>query len=71
MMTKQYKQVRGTAGVAELRALNPRKLDEICECLDQLSSRWSRLEVGESISVSWPDLAIATSTNGEALGAAQ
>ena len=39
-------------------ALDQRKLDEICEHLDQLSAEWSSLEIGESMSVAWPDLAI-------------
>ena len=57
-MTKQAKQVRDTAGDAELDTLTDRKLDEICEHLDQLSSHWSKLEVGQSVAVRWPDLAI-------------
>ena len=51
-------QVRDNASAAEHRALNKEKLDSICGHLDQLSSHWSRLEVGASMSVSWPDLAI-------------
>ena len=57
-MAKQAKQVRETAGDEELEVLNERKLDEICEHLDDLSYHWSNLEVGESIAVRWPDLAI-------------
>ena len=38
--------------------LNKRKLDEICRHLDELSSKWSNLKVGESMTVRWPDLAI-------------
>jgi hypothetical protein len=45
-------------GGNELPALNQKKLDEIFEHLDALSSCWSRLEVGQSMSVRWPDLAI-------------
>ena len=59
-MTKQSKEVKNTASAAELRALSPTKLDEICEHLDQLSSQWSRLEIGQSMSVRWPDLAIVS-----------
>lgn len=62
-MTKQAKQVRDTAGDAELNALTERKLDEICKHLDQLSSHWSTLEVGQSIAVRWPDLSIVTAPN--------
>ena len=59
-MAKQAKQVRDTAGDAELSMLTDRKLDEICKHLDHLSSQWSSLEVGQSIAVRWPDLAIVT-----------
>ena len=59
-MEKQAKQVRDTAADAELSMLTERKLDEICKHLDQLSSQWSSLEVGQSIAVRWPDLAIVT-----------
>jgi hypothetical protein len=57
-MAKQAKQVRDTAGDAELAALTDRKLDEVCKHLDQLSSCWSNLEVGQCVAVRWPDLAI-------------
>jgi len=60
-MAQQAKEVRDTAGDEELEALNDRKLDEICEHLDDLSSHWSSLEVGQSIAVEWPDLAIVAS----------
>ena len=60
-MAQQAKEVRNTAGDEELEALNDRKLDEICEHLDDLSSHWSSLEVGQSIAVQWPDLAIVAS----------
>ena len=42
------------------RALDERKLNEICEHLDELSSRWSSLKVGQSMAVSWPDLAVTS-----------
>ena len=60
-MAKQAKQVRDVAGDAELPMLTGRRLDEICKHLDNLSSHWSSLEVGQSIAVRWPDLAIVTS----------
>ena len=44
----------------ELGALNQGKLDEICEHLDELSSHWLDLAVGQSMAVSWPDLAIVS-----------
>jgi len=57
-MAGQAKKVRGTASSSELLALNERQLDGICKQLDQLSSNWSRLDVGESMAVTWPDLTI-------------
>ena len=60
-MAQQAKQVRGTADVKELGALNKSKLDEICKHLDELSSHWSGLDVGQSVAVSWPDLSIVNS----------
>jgi hypothetical protein len=59
-MAQQAQQVRGTAGAAERIALSPTKLDEICKHLDHLSSHWSRLSVGESMAVRWPDLTIVS-----------
>lgn len=57
VMAQQAREVRNVAG-AELAALNGKKLDEICEHLDELSSYWSNLKVGQSMAVRWPDLAI-------------
>lgn len=56
-MAEQAKQVRGVAG-QESSKLSGRKLTEICECLDEFSSRWSSLKVGQGLTVRWPDLAI-------------
>lgn len=58
-MAKQARGVRHVATAGELRALNDRKVGEICKHLDELSSRWSSLEVGQSMAVRWPDLAVA------------
>ena len=63
-MAQQAKQVRGTADTKELRALDESKMDQICKHLDHLSSHWSSLEVGQSMAVRWPDLAIITATAG-------
>ena len=52
---KQSKQAKTRR---EQSVLNQRKLDEICEHLDELSAHWLRLRVGESMAVAWPDLAI-------------
>lgn len=59
-MAQQAKEVRDVANVKELGALNPSKLAEICKHLEELSSHWSKLEVGQSIAVRWPDLAVTT-----------
>jgi len=54
---------RSSSGEVENNAtgFDPTKLDEICNHLDELSSCWSGLNVGESVAVSWPDLAIVDS----------
>ena len=61
-MTKNAEQVSNAAGTPELRALNKKKLDEICRHLDRLSSHWASLNVGQSMAVRWPDLVIVTAT---------
>ena len=58
IMAQQAKAIRNMTSAAESRTLNQRKLDEICKHLDHLSARWSTLEIGESMAVAWPDLAI-------------
>jgi hypothetical protein len=58
-MAPQVRHVRDVAPARELRALSERKLEEICRHLDELSSHWSRLEVGQSMAVRWPDLALS------------
>jgi hypothetical protein len=57
-MAQQSKQIRDTFSATELPALNEHKLNEICQQLDQLSFHWRRLEIGQSMAVSWPNLAI-------------
>jgi hypothetical protein len=57
-MAEQARLVRDVLKTNEIRALNTKKLDEICHHLDELSSRWSRLQLGESMAVRWPDLAV-------------
>jgi hypothetical protein len=61
-MDKNAKHVKATATTAELLALNEEKLDELFGHLDRLSSEWSRLEVGQSMAVHWPELAIVSAT---------
>jgi len=58
-MSQQAKQVRDVASATELRALNARKLEEVCRHLDELSSHWTNLKVGQSMAVRWPDLAVS------------
>lgn len=57
-MAQQSKEVRDVAAGAELKQLNETKLAEICKHLDELSSCWSSLKVGQSMAVRWPDLAV-------------
>jgi hypothetical protein len=45
------------------KGLDQTRLDEICRHLDELSSHWFRLTVGESMAVSWPDLAIVSTSD--------
>jgi hypothetical protein len=59
-MAQQARQIRDVAPAKELRALSDKKLEEICRHLDELSSHWSSLEIGESMTVRWPDLAVST-----------
>jgi hypothetical protein len=59
-MSQQAKQVRKVGSAKELSSLNDKKLEEICRHLDELSSAWSKLEVGESITVRWPDLVVSS-----------
>ena len=52
--------VRKSTGITE-PGLHQNKLDEIFKHVDELSSHWSRLDVGQSVAVSWPDLAVVDS----------
>jgi len=54
------KQIGKTARVID-PGIKESKLDEICKHLDELSSHWSGLYIGQSVAVSWPDLAIMKS----------
>ena len=56
-ISAQSQQLRYTT--KELR-LTEKKLDQICQHLDRLSSRWSKLEIGEGIAVRWPDLELSS-----------
>jgi hypothetical protein len=55
----QQKQVRQETPAKELRKLDDKTLADICQHLDELSSYWSRLNIGEAMTVRWPDLAVS------------
>jgi hypothetical protein len=54
-MAPEAAHVRSTQPAAEREALNDAMFDRICARLDDLASRWSRLAIGESLLVPWPD----------------
>ena len=56
-MSQQAKQVREVTPAKELRKLDE-TLADICRHLDELSSHWSSLNIGETMTVRWPDLAV-------------
>jgi len=58
-MSQQAKQARKETPAKELRRLDETTLAEICRHLDELSSHWSRLNIGEAMTVRWPDLAVS------------
>ena len=66
-MAQQAKDVRNLATTRELGVLSQSKLAEICNHLDVLSSHWSQLEVGQSMAVRWPDLAVTTAGQAESV----
>ena len=53
--------IKPSKGAPAFETLNQSKLDEIYKHLDELSSHWSGLYIGQSVAVSWPDLAIVNS----------
>jgi len=59
-MARQAREVRDTAPAEELNALSEKTMEDVFRHLDELSSRWARLEVGESMAVRWPDLAVSS-----------
>jgi hypothetical protein len=59
-MVTQATHLREVAQASELQALSEKKLEEICRHLDELSSAWSKLKVGQSVAVRWPDLTISS-----------
>jgi len=57
-MAQQAKQVREVTPAKELRKLDGTMLADIFRHLDELSSHWSSLNIGEAMTVRWPDLAV-------------
>jgi hypothetical protein len=57
-MSKQAQQ--GLTGAKEDRLINDKSLNQIFRHLDELSSHWSQLKVGQSMTVRWPDLKVWT-----------
>jgi hypothetical protein len=52
--------IRSIAPLDEMRRLDEKALTRICRHLDELSSHWCLLDVGESVAVRWPDLVVVT-----------
>jgi hypothetical protein len=63
-MSRQSNQIRNISPTNEMDALDEKSFQSICRHLDELSSVWSGLEVGESMSVSWPELSVSKLTVG-------
>jgi hypothetical protein len=64
-MKGQAIQIRAIAPRDEMRSLDEDKIQQICRHLDELSSHWSRLAVGESMAVRWPDLAVSSDASAQ------
>ncbi len=62
-MAPQASQVRGVMSAEEPQPLTAKKVDRICGHLDELNSHWARLEIGDSMAVRWPDLAVSGSAS--------
>ena len=58
-MSRESKQIKNISPAKELETLDAKRLESICGHLDELSLVWSSLEVGESMSVSWPELSVS------------
>ena len=59
-MTGTANHLKNIAHREKMHELNEKKIEQICRSLDDLSAHWSRLAVGDSITVSWPDLAVSS-----------
>jgi hypothetical protein len=58
-MFREAKQIARISPASELGTLDAKTLEAICGHLDKLSLVWSSLEVGDSMSVSWPELSVS------------
>ncbi len=52
-MALQAKESRGQLAATESQALNDAMINRICARMDELSARWSALEIGQSLTVTW------------------
>ena len=55
-MAAEARHIRELQPPAERGALNEARLVRICARLDELSARWTNLDIGESFTVEWPGL---------------
>ena len=58
-MNETANHLRNIAHGEKVLTLNEKKIEQICRSLDDLSACWSRLAVGESMTVGWPDLSVS------------
>ncbi len=53
-MASPAQQIRSPQPSAEHQPFNEATLKRICARMDELSARWSALEIGQSLAVTWP-----------------
>lgn len=53
-MAVYAKQCRSQQSVTEAETLNEAMVKRICARMDELSARWSALEIGQALTVNWP-----------------
>lgn len=54
-MAMQVKSIRAIQPPDESRALTENLLRRICARLDDLSAQWANLDIGQSVTVAWPE----------------
>lgn len=54
-MALEAKHIRDLQPLVESRAMTEDFLVRVCTRLDELSARWTSLDIGQSFSVKWPD----------------